>query len=264
MINQEIANNIFYHIGNCWDYNYPTGQALETAISRGLDPFFSTQQLGSPNTITDVKADNVSIDVKGNKTLKFIKKLNSRTNFTDNNVVEFTIDGEPINLSVPKSIMTQVRRPTVDLQGYNGDPEMILSEQISEYENFVWTKSKQDGCEHVMSFIVQYGERDGLKAVTLTTNEFDVPQADKFETTKNTAGANNAYVAYDSEENEIFRLSSFNRGSSNMYKRYPTETFYYRVWKDSPYKFEYDCTAVDQEFSLSKTIVDYYVEQEEK
>jgi len=258
MINQEIANNIFYHIGNCWDYNYPTGQALETAISRGLDPFFNVQQLGSPNTITDVKADNVSIDVKGNKTLKFIKKINARTNTTDNNIIEFTVDGEPVNLSVPKSIMTQVRRPTVDLQGYNGDPETILSEQISEYENFVWTKSKQDGCDCVMSFIVQYGERDNMKAITLTTSEFQIPQTAKFDTTTNKYGNNNAYVSYDVDNNEIFKLSSFNRGSSNMYKRYPTEDFYYRVWKNSPYRFEYDKQIVDDEFSLSQSISDYY------
>ncbi len=258
MINQEIANNIFYHIGNCWDYNYPTGQALETAISRGLDPFFNTQQLGSPNTITDVKADDVSIDVKGNKTLKFIKKINSRTNMEDNTLIDISIEGTPVHLSVPKSIMTQVRRPTVDLQGYNGDPEEILSEQISEYENFVWTKSEQDGCNTVMSFIVQYGERDGMKAITLTTNEFEIPEAADFQTTTNKSGENNAYVAYDSEYNEIFRLSSFNRGSSNMYKRYPTEKFYYRVWQDSPYKFEYDQQAVVEDFSMSKSIADYF------
>jgi len=258
MINQEIANNIFYHIGNCWDYNYPTGQALETAISRGLDPFFNTQQLGSPNTITDVKADDVSIDVKGNKTLKFIQRINSRTNTTDNTLIETTVNGMPANLSVPKSIMTQVRRPTVDLQSYKGDPEEILSEQISEYENFVWTKSKQDGCSTVMSFVVQYGERDNMKAITLTTNEFEIPEAVEFTITQNKSGENNAYVAHDSDSNEIFRLSSFNRGSSNMYKRYPTESFYYRIWEDSPYKFEYNQEVVQENFAMSKSIADYF------
>jgi len=260
MINQEIANNIFYHIGNCWDYNYPTGQALETAISRGLDPFFNTQQLGSPNTITDVKADDVSIDIKGNKTLKFIQRLDSRTNTWDNTIVSTTVDGVPVNLSVPKSIMTQVRRPTVDLEGYNGDPETILSEQISEYENFVWTKSEQDDCNSVMSFIVQYGERDNMKAITLTTNEFEIPEAAQFNTSKNRLGENNAYIAQDYNGHEIFRLSSFNRGSSNMYKRYPTETFYYRIWEDSPYKFEYNEKTVSENFSMSKSIADYFYE----
>lgn len=258
MVDQEIANNIFYHIDNCWDYNYPTGQALETAISRGLDPFFNTEQLGSPNTITDVKADDISIDIKGNKTLKFITKINSRTNITDNHIIKATVDGIPVNLSVPKSVMTQVRRPTVDLQEYKGDPEAILSEQISEYENFVWTKSEQDGCSSVMSFVVQYGERDGMKAITLTINEFEIPKVKEFSTTKNKAGENNAYVAYDSERNEIFKLSSFNRGSSNMYKRYPTEKFYYRIWQDSPYKFEYDKDLVEENFQMSKTVSDYY------
>ena len=97
-----------------------------------------------------------------------------------------------------------------------------------------------------------------MKAITLTTSEFQIPQTAKFDTTTNKYGNNNAYVSYDVDNNEIFKLSSFNRGSSNMYKRYPTEDFYYRVWKNSPYRFEYDKQIVDDEFSLSQSIADYY------
>jgi len=257
MINQEIANHIFLHIDRCWDYCYPTGQALETALARGLEPFYDVEQLGSPGTITDVKINTVSIDAKGSKTLKLLDKIDARTNTVDYNMIPVSLNNTQIYLSVPKTITTQVRRPKVDLRGYRGDPEKILTEQIDEYQNFVHLTSKSDGCDSIVSFVVQYIEKQNLRSATLTVNEFNIPEAVGYSTKTNKEGKNTGYVAVDSQGNEVFSLSSFNAGSSNMYKRFSTENFYYRVWEAEPYVAEYNRDRVEQE--LSETgIVGHY------
>lgn len=241
MINQEIANNIFYHIELCWDYTYPTGQALETAIARGLSPFFDVQQLGSPNTITDVKADDVAIDIKGNKTLKLIKKITAATNTRDNNLVPWHVDGATVYLSVPKSVITQVRRPTVDLNNYENAASHTLKEQIDEYKTFAVVKSRADGCKCIVSFVVQYGMHQDKKFATLTVNEFEMPEIADFATQQSTeTGKNNAYVARDKQGRVLYKLKSFNLGSSNMYKRFSTEEFYYRAWSEKSASVQYD------------------------
>lgn len=260
MINQEIANHIFLHIGRCWDYCYPTGQALETAIARGLEPFFETKQLGSPSTITDVKADDVSIDSKGNKTLKLLKKITRATNTEDNQVLELDVLGKKVYLGVPRSIVTQVRRPKVDLQNYAGDAKETLVEQIDEYETFAITKSKADGCVCIMSFVVQYQKRDNIKGATLTVNEFEIPQVAEYITKKDGKGKNSAYVALDENGQEVFALSSFNAGSSNMYKRFNTEKFYYRVWQSDTYVPEYNRLIVEKELTESGVVGNHFVD----
>jgi hypothetical protein len=249
MINQEIANHIFLHIGRCWDYCYPTGQALETAIFRGLQPFFETKQLGSPSTITDVKADDVSIDAKGNKTLKILNKITKGTNTKDYNILELQVHGKKVYLSVPKSLVTQVRRPKVDLQNYAGDAQLTLEEQIEEYKTFALVKSKNDGCSKVMSFVVQYIEQSNTKAATLTVSEFDIPEVEKYFTKKDSKGKNKEYVGLNADGEEVFALSSYNKGSSNMYKRFRTEQFYYRVWKSEDYIPTYNKAEVDAELA---------------
>jgi hypothetical protein len=227
-ITQEIAHNIFYHVEKCWDYVYPTGQALETAVYRGFLPFYDlVEHHGSPSTIVDVKVMDNALDIKGVKRLNIVKKMTNHQNQDDYVWQEHMVKNSKYYLGIPKSVMTQVRRPTVDLQGYKGDCEKIISEQIEDYKNFAESSAARADCNKIYSIVglYQYHKKLKIKAFSLSMLEFAVETPDKYVTEKK------SYLAYKDDETQ-FKLSSFNTGSSNFEKRFKVTAQYSRLWSD--------------------------------
>lgn len=233
LICEEALHNILGHIRKCWDYTYPTGSALEEAIYRGLKPFYNkVESLGSPKTLTDIRKDKDAFDVKGAKKLGHIRKIQSNSNSEENNFVEQQLPNrKKITVRIAKSVYTQVRRPKVDLKNYKGDALKILQEQINEYHQFALKTTTKDGCENIISIVCQYGEDKGFRSVYLSVEPFkniQIVSADIAYQQK--SGKPNGYRGFDNKGNEVVSLSSFNRGSANMCKKFRTDTGILYTW----------------------------------
>lgn len=240
-ITQEIAHNIFYHVEKCWDYVDPTGSALETAVYRGFLPFYDTvEHLGSPSTIVDVRVGQDALDIKGVKKLNIVKNLTARQNQVDYTWKKHTVDGSNYYLGIPKSVMTQARRPKVDLKGYRGDCKKIMLEQLDDYKKFANTTVAKADCNKLYTLVglYQYKEEFKIKAFSLSLLEFDIEDPDMFITEKK------SYVG-TKDGKTIFKLSSFNAGSSNLEKRFKVKAQYSRMWRDKPNDDWFEKHSVD-------------------
>ena len=232
IISDECAYNILGHIKNCWTYGYPTGATLENAIFQGFKPFYSSAiLLGSPSTIVDTAKEDDAFDLKGKKDLGHLYKLTGGSNHEDN---QFVVQNVPhfgkIIVRIPTSIITQVRRPKVDLKGYEGDAEEILNEQIKDYLKFAFETTDKDGYKSLYSVVVLYGIDKGYKSIFLTIENFSTPETSKFSIGKNKNGDPCSYESYDSDDKLLYKLSSFNRGSSNFYKTFDTQHGILLTW----------------------------------
>lgn len=224
IISDECEYNILGHIKNCWTYGYPTGTTLENAIFEGLKPFYpDAENLGSPSTIVDTAKGDDAFDVKGKKVLGHLANLTKGSNRQDNRFVEQNVPnfGE-ITVRIPRSVITQVRRPNVDLKEYRGDAKKILNEQIKDYQEFAFETTRNDGYKDLYSIVVLYGIDKGYKSIFLTVNKFSTPASAKFSIGKKENGDPCSYDAYDSNGKLVFKLSSFNKGSSNLNKTFDT------------------------------------------
>jgi hypothetical protein len=224
IISDECLYNILGHIKNCWTYGYPSGTTLENAIFEGLKPFYpSAKNLGSPSTIVDTAKEDDAFDVKGRKVLGHLKRITGGSNYEDNQFVEQTIPNfGKIKVRIPKSVITQVRRPKVDLKGYKGDAEKILNEQIEDYLKFAFETTNKDGYKNLYSVVVLYGIDKGYKSIFLTIEKFSLPKSSKFSIGQKENSEPCSYDSYDSNGKLLYKLSSFNKGSSNFYKVFET------------------------------------------
>jgi len=259
ILTEDCINNILGHIKKCWNYDYPTGKTLETAVYRGLAPFYpDSKLLGSPTTFVDCGKEQHAFDMKGAKTLGHIIKPTKGANHDDNVFVEQDIPGKgKIYVRVPNSIMTQVRRPKVDLKNYTGDATVTLQEQINDYYEFAVSTSTKAGYTEMLSFVLLYGidEKRGVKSVFLTIEEFHIPdvveyRVGKSEATDDGTSVPNSYQGIDANGNVVFSLSSFNKGSSNLYKRFTTKQGRLMSWS-----MEQEDTTVYTREELEKTCV---------
>lgn len=227
-ITQEIAHNIFYHVEKCWDYVDPTSTALETAVYRGFLPFYDTvEHLGSPSTIVDVRVGDNALDIKGAKKLKIVKELTPKQNQVTHTWKKHTVDGSDYYLGIPNSVMTQARRPKVDLEGYRGDCKEIMLEQLADYKKFAEATVAKAGCNKIYTLVglYHYHEKLKIKAFSLSLLEFELEDPDTFVTNAK------SYVAKKDGVN-VFEISSMNKGSSNLLKRYNVKAQYSRMWTD--------------------------------
>lgn len=232
IISNECLHNILGHVKNCWTYGYPSGTTLENAIFEGLKPFYpDAKNLGSPSTIVDTAKEGDAFDVKGRKVLGHLKRITSGANHEDNQFVEQNIPNfGKIKVRIPKSTITQVRRPKVDLKGYKGDAKKILNEQIKDYQEFAFETTSKDGYTDLYSVVVLYGIDKGCKSIFLTMEKFSTPESSKFSIGKKENGVPCSYDSYDSNGKLLFKLSSFNKGSSNFYKRFETNHGILLTW----------------------------------
>lgn len=224
IISIECVYNILGHIKNCWTYGYPTGATLENAIFEGLKPFYpDAENLGSPLTIVDTAKEDDAFDIKGKKVLGHLDNLTKAANHEDNQFVQQNVPnfGE-ITVRIPRSVITQVRRPKVDLKEYKGDAKKILTEQIKDYLGFAFKTTSKDGYIDLYSIVVLYGIDKGCKSIFLTVEKFSTPASAKFSIGKKENGDPCSYDSYDSNGKLVFKLSSFNKGSSNLNKTFET------------------------------------------
>ena len=233
---EEVIYNILGHIKRCWDYTYPTGEALEEAFYRGLKSFYSdARSLGSANTIVDVAQGSKAFDIKGSKQLGHFHKISPTANIDDNWFVDVDTGKGPIKVKISKSVTTIVRRPQVDLENFTGDSAAILAAQIAEYTNFAFTTTARDGCNDLYSVVLQYGQDRGFKSVFLNIQKFSNVVVESTETHLKKNGVPNAYVGLDGSGDTAFLLYSFNRGSTNFYKTFLIESGYLFTWPEEDY-----------------------------
>jgi hypothetical protein len=238
VLDNKVALHIFKHIEQTWEVTLPTGDALEIAIARGFkdNNKHNVRTFGSPNTITDVAIDNICLDIKGRGVARLLDKLTKSQDHTKNIYIPVKFDSKGFFISIPKSVMTQARRPQTELDNYQGDAKKTLIEQANEYVDFARRTSASDGCDEIVSVIHLYGTDKGYKISVLTETVFEEHVIDTAETIYNKNGNPAAYQGYNTEGSVVYKLSSFNKGSSNMEKRYYTTKLYYRIWKDTPYQ----------------------------
>lgn len=234
IFSDECLYNILGHLKKCWDYTYPTGATLETAIYRGIKPFYPDAILkGAPSTITDVGKNKEAFDIKGNKVLGHLDKISKASNIEKNIFCNQTMpNGKTVVVRIPTSIITQVRRPKVKLNNYKGSPKVAINTQIEDYHEFAIKTSTKDGYDELYSIVCLYGidKKKGIKSVFLTVDKFAIPQCVKFDIGTKKDNTPCSYQGYDSNGNVVFSLSSFNSGSSNFYKRFYTTQGMLMTW----------------------------------
>jgi hypothetical protein len=237
VLNNNVASHIFKHIERSWERGLPTGAPLEGDIARGFldNNEHVVEQFGGPGTITDVKIDKVCLDVKGRKGLKLLEKLSKSANYKKNTFHCVVVDGKQWYLSIPKTIMTQARRPKVDLKGYTADAKSVLEEQAKEYVDKSIESSTADGCDEIVSVVHMYDVSKGYKISVLSEVEFEKHNIVDAKTLYKRNGSPAGYIGYNENGQAVYKLSSFNKGSSNMEKMYTIGKVYIRIWKDVDY-----------------------------
>ena len=238
VLNKDVAAHIFKHVERVCEVTLPTGAALEVAVARGFidNNKHKVRTFGSPNTITDVAVDDVCLDIKGKKDVGLLNKISKSANYDKNMFIPVDLDDKEFFIRIPKSIVTQARRPKVDLKGYTADAKTILNEQSKEYVDFAHRTSTKDGCKKIVSIVHLYGRVKGFNISVLSETFFEEHTIETAETTYKKNGKPAAYQGYNNIGDLVYKLSSFNKGSSNMDKRYYVNNVYYRVWKDNPYQ----------------------------
>ena len=227
---QQVITNIFGNMNECWQWDNPTGSLLEKIVVRSAETMYpKTEHLGSGSTVVDVKIGKLALDVKGSKKIGFLKKkpTNNKT-LANYNIFPYEHDGKKLWVKVPKYTVTQIRRPSVELQEWKGDAKSILTEQIKEYEDFAHRTIAEDECSKLLSLVVLYGEHENLVAGYVSIKPFTVEYQVAY-----TAKAK-SYIGLDKDGNETFSISAMNKGSINTYKRFDTQHGVLKVWEKKP------------------------------
>lgn len=199
----------------------PTGKNLESVIFQSLRPFYKdVQLLGSPSTIVDIGLGSTALDVKSSKTINHLSRVGKSS--TSRYIKEHNNRNGSTMVAIDTSIMTPVRRPNVNLQNYQGDPSVILKKQIEEYKDFAFNSLAKGNFKELYSLILQYGKSDSFFSVKAVVTPFSIPDVVSYHTGHNTDGTPNSYYGLDEKGIRVFEIRSFNRGSSNLIKRFDT------------------------------------------
>lgn len=232
IISVDAVYNILMHCRKCWDYTYPTGNALEEAIYRGLKPFYTdAQSLGAPNTIVDVSKQKDAFDVKGGKKIKHMKRITTSANYKENMFVDQILpNSHVVTVQIPKHLTTMVQRPNIDMKNWRGDPFDIIKKCVQYYKRFAEITTKKANCDNLFSIVVLYGEHNGYRSIFMTLEEFSSPEIVTADLHLKKDGKKAGYIGYDAAGNIVYSLYPFNRGSVNSHKRFETNKGVLYTW----------------------------------
>jgi hypothetical protein len=229
LITQDIATNIAYHTQLAWTYSVPNDTTGEIIITNGLKPFYpNAEQRGGSTTIVDVQVGTVAFDVKCRDVLGIFTKQPSEKQKSKEQSY-FKVDN---NLYVrrPNSVVSPVRRPSVDLENYQGDCQRIITEQIQEYKDYAHRTSTAAGCTELRSLLFLYGEAKGYKAIYIEEQMFSTPTPAHFSIYKNQKGIGAGYDAFDADKKLLYKLLDYSKGSTNFNKRFDCSKGFLFVW----------------------------------
>lgn len=223
---EQALINIFGHLQKCWDYTPPTGVAAEAAICRGLQPYYpNVRSLGGSGTVVDVGCDDTGLDIKAAGQISFPNKLTKSSNHNDFHYVQVLLDGQKINVKIPRHHLCITRRPSVDLKDFRRDPSLVIKEAINDTLDFAFKTTVACGLKDLVSVVVYYGSNtdDTIRALFISFAPHAVPTdvdcQRQFAKDKKTP---NGYLAFDKSGNKAYKLTRFNRGSANFEKIYYT------------------------------------------
>jgi hypothetical protein len=223
LITQEVATNIAQHAQQAWTYSVPNDSTGEIVITNGLKPFYpNAEQRGGSTTIVDVKVDNIALDIKCRDVLGIFLKEHSEKQRAKAPSKEY-YQVENIWIGKPKFVHSPVRRPSVDLENYQGDCKRIMTEQIAEYKAYAERTTKEAGCTELRSVLFLYGEAKGYKAIYIEEQPFATPTPVRFETAK-------SYKAFDQDDRLLYEISDYSKGSTNFNKRFDCNKGFLFVW----------------------------------
>lgn len=214
LINARVAANIAAHTKQAWTYSVPNDTTSEIIITCGLKPFYAdAEQRGGSGTIVDVKVGDVALDVKARDVLKiFTKERTDKQKARAPGQQYFKVHNN-LFIGRPNFVDTPVRRPSVDLENFQGDCQRILTEQIQEYSNYANRTTKEAGCKELRSVLFLYGEDKGYKAIYIEEQMFSTPAPASFTTGK-------GYYARDANGHQLYELLNYSKGSSNFKKHF--------------------------------------------
>jgi hypothetical protein len=229
LITQNIATNIAGHTQQAWTYGVPNGDTGEIVVACGIKPFYNgAEQKGGSTTIVDVKVDHVAYDIKCRDVLGiFTREPSAKQKSADQNY--YKVD-ENLFVRVPKSVESPVRRPSVNLQNFQGNCQAIITEQIQEYKDYADRTTADAGCTELRSLLFLYGRNKGYKAIYIEEQPFNTPTPTSFDIYKNTKGEPAAYYARDHKL--LYKLLDYSKGSTNFVKRFDCTNGYLFVWPD--------------------------------
>lgn len=229
LLTQEIATNIAAHTQMAWTYAVPNDSTGEVIIANGFKPFYpDAEQRGGSTTIVDVKVGNIAYDVKCRDVLGiFLKEHSEKQKDRAKNKQYFKIS-ESLFIGRPNGVLSPVRRPSVELENYRGDSQRILLDQIAEYCSYANRTTKDAGCTELRSLLFLYGEAKGYKALYIEEQEFSTPTPARFETIEN-----KSYIGYDINDQKLYEILDYSKGSTNFKKRFDCNNGFLFVWPSS-------------------------------
>jgi hypothetical protein len=214
LITTEVAVNIAAHTKRAWTYSVPNDTTSEIIIACGLKPFYTgVEQKGGSTTIVDVKVDTVAYDVKARDVLNVFTKARSEKQKANAPGQQYFKVNDNLYVGRPNSIHSPVRRPSVDLENYQGDCQRILTKQIQEYRDYADRTTNEAGCNELRSLLFLYGQGAGYKAIYIEEQMFGTPAPASFTTGK-------GYYAHDANGQQLYQILDYSKGSSNFNKRF--------------------------------------------
>lgn len=231
LITQAVAANIAYHTQLAWTYSVPNDTTGEIILTNGLKPFYpDAEQRGGSTTIVDVKVGNIAYDVKCRDVLGIFTKEHSEKQKARAPGQVYHKLNDKLFVGKPTSVISPVRRPSVDLENFQGNCQRIITEQIQEYRDYADRTTADAGCTELRSLLFLYGEAKGYKAIYIEEQPFSTPAPAVFKIYQNEKEINAGYDAYDSNNKILYKLLNYSKGSTNFNKRFDCNNGFLFVW----------------------------------
>lgn len=232
LITKDVATNIAAHAQSAWHYGLPNDEAGEVIICSGLEPFYQTEHKGGSTTIVDATAvdtagNRIALDIKCRQVLKTFTRAPSRGQEASSN--SYHNINENLYVSRPPAVLCPVRRPSVDLQNFKGDPKAIITEQIAEYKEYAMNSIERAECVELRSIILLYGQHNGYKAIYIEEQAFGTPTPTSYQVYKNKKEEPTGYEAMDAN-GLLYKLMNYSEGSANFNKRFDCSNGFLFAW----------------------------------